>query len=284
MPQTVKPQSKPQPQANKKPQPNVKPVANTSKAIVRSDREAPPERNSKENTAMKVFSVVEEARQRLLMGQTPEYAKKERVGGGGKMYTYVPHGYVTDQLNKVFGWDWDWELVPIGANGDMVKQVDTVPASANKNVVLRPVHNLTVMGKLTVRVRDNKGKHTTTIVKSGVGSQIWNEANEYGDAVKGASSDALKVAASKLGIALDLYWNDAAELDEFAKKQDAAEEMLEINSMPNTMADLLARCMSDLKIDGVAVATKLGKPLTDLFSYTPDQIVDAWKTLSGEGK
>jgi hypothetical protein len=57
---------------------------------------------------------------RLAMRTDPKsaYAIKKREGSGGKMYSYVKHGYVTDQLNKCFGFDWDFDLQPI-ENGKM---------------------------------------------------------------------------------------------------------------------------------------------------------------------
>lgn len=163
-------------------------------------REAAPERALTFGTMIQ--SVISQAQFEILYGKTPEWAIKRREGPGGRMLRYVPHGYTRDQLNKAFGLDWDWELLPI-FNGSPFHQVE-------RNEKGKMKQYLTVIGKLTVRIHDPKDikQVLTTITKTGTGSSLWNEGVEFGDALKSADSDALKRAGLGLGIALDLYYNE----------------------------------------------------------------------------
>ena len=229
----------------------------------------------------------------LLSARTPEYAIRKRPGGGGKALSYVPHGYVTATLNKAFGFDWDYVLKPV-FNGSLVQQTDVyfpLPANATPQMKAKAVyrdtqfcnvqHNLTVYGELTVRVRDGKGNIVATITKGGPGSAIWHEENEYGDAVKSAKSDGLKVAAHELGIALDLYFDEDAAIDEYEKKQDDAQAAIEAASMPSTGLELLARAMSEYQLNAEALCQKIGlADVVTLMAVTdPEVIRGYWRTL-----
>jgi hypothetical protein len=143
-------------------------------------------------------------------------------------------------------------------------------------------HNLTVYGELTVRVRDGKGNIVATITKGGPGSAIWHEENEYGDAVKSAKSDGLKVAAHELGIALDLYFDEDAAIDEYEKKQDDAQAAIEAASMPSNPFELLARAQAEYQLDGTALCAKLWIDMAVLLAVTdPETIRGYWRTLGG---
>ena len=45
------------------------------------------------------------------MQRTPRHEIKMRAGRGGMQFAYVEHGYVTERLNLVFGFNWDFEIV-----------------------------------------------------------------------------------------------------------------------------------------------------------------------------
>jgi len=206
-------------------------------------REAPQNRALSFSNVIK--SVVSKAQFEILYGETPEWAIKRREGPGGRMLRYVPHGYTRDQLNKAFGLDWDWELLPC-FGGMPFYQVDRTEKGKVKQY-------LTVIGKLTIRIHDPEKIRDvlTVITKTGTGSSLWNEGVEFGDALKSADSDALKRAGLALGIALDLYYNEDTAIEKFKQsekeKQQAeqeakvltdeniakAKEMAEAGAMPN---------------------------------------------------
>ena len=174
-----------------------------------------------------------ESRLGLLYGGIPKSALRTRIGGGGKSYTYVPHGYVKAMLNRAFGLDWDFALLPV-ENGQLFHVQQAVRQEFEKGVKKDVIkYNISVIGQLTVRVKDEQGKLITTIKRDGAGSQDWNPANEFGDALKGAASDALKVAASTLGRAfgLQLYYDE---------KELAEEPIPEELPVPKTVGELIS--------------------------------------------
>jgi hypothetical protein len=134
-----------------------------------------------------------EAQVDFLLQRTPKHEIKERQGRGGMRFSYVEHGYVTERLNLVFGFNWDFEVV------DKQMLEDEVIVEA----------------KLTVRTPGGQ-----TIVKTQFGgAEIKRHASgarsgrplSIADDYKAAASDALKKCASLLGIGLDLYGRDRPE-------------------------------------------------------------------------
>jgi hypothetical protein len=126
----------------------------------------------------------------FLLQRTPKREIKYRQGRGGLQFAYVEHGYVTERLNLVFGFNWDFEIVD--------KQI------LEDEVI--------VEARLTVRTPGAQ-----TIVKTQFGgAEIKRHASgaksgrplSIADDYKAAASDALKKCASLLGIGLDLYGRD----------------------------------------------------------------------------
>lgn len=137
-----------------------------------------------------------EAQVDFLLQRTPRHEIKLRQGRGGMQFAYVEHGYVTERLNMVFGFNWDFEVVD--------KQI------LEDEVV--------VEARLTVRT-----PHGQTIVKTQFGgADIKRHASgaksgkplSIADDFKAAASDSLKKCASLLGIGLDLYGRDRPEEDD----------------------------------------------------------------------
>lgn len=134
-----------------------------------------------------LMQTLSEAQVDFLLQRTPKHEIKTRQGRGGIQFSYVEHGYVTERLNLVFGFNWDFEVVD--------KQI------LDDEVI--------VEAKLTVRTPDGQ-----TIVKSQFGgADIKRHTSgarsgkplSIADDYKAAASDALKKCASLLGIGLDLY-------------------------------------------------------------------------------
>jgi hypothetical protein len=142
---------------------------------------------------MQTFS---EAQVDFLLQRTPRSEIKVRPGRGGLQFSYVEHGYVTERLNLVFGFNWDFEVV------DKQMLEDEVIVEA----------------RLTVRTPGGQ-----TIVKTQFGGAEIKRHNSgakngrplsIADDYKAAASDALKKCASLLGIGLDLYGRDRVDDEE----------------------------------------------------------------------
>ncbi len=144
-----------------------------------------------------LMQTLSEAQVDFLLQRTPKHEIKTRQGRGGMQFSYVEHGYVTERLNLVFGFNWDFEVVD--------KQI------LEDEVI--------VEARLTVRTPGGQ-----TIVKTQFGgADIKRHASgaksgrplSIADDYKAAASDALKKCASLLGIGLDLYGRDRPyDLDE----------------------------------------------------------------------
>ncbi|GAG33716.1 unnamed protein product, partial [marine sediment metagenome] len=151
----------------------------------RSDREAPNERALQK--ADVISPVLNEAQLNILLAQTPSYAIKKRPGRGGKAFRYVKYGYVVDQLNKAFGWDWDFKILPI--DGDkrylLTESEERFYNKTSQKAETKTIRNIAVYGEITVRVRANKPPFPimATITKPGFGSQNWESTIEFGDAL-----------------------------------------------------------------------------------------------------
>lgn len=125
--------------------------------------------------------------------KTPAVFIKQRAGRGGQTFSYVEIGYIIKMLNAIFGfggWDWEYQLVE--------------PLS------FPHTNQIVLTGKLTVKIFQDT-KLVTTIVKTASGGKdvaLLKDSQkpvDLGDDVKSASADALKKAASLLGIAEDVY-------------------------------------------------------------------------------
>lgn len=127
--------------------------------------------------------------QRLILEQrTPIEAIKYRQGRGNTKLAYVSHAWVTRVLNEAFGFRWSWDVTDTVIVPDLLAPAEVI-----------------VRGRLTVTTPDGG-----TVVKEQFGTCDVKRYKDggiisLGDDLKAASSDALKKAASLLGVALDLY-------------------------------------------------------------------------------
>lgn len=121
----------------------------------------------------------------ILSEPFPRDAIKTRTGGGGKRLAYVEAHTVIRRLNRLWelGVTWDWTITH-----------ESVKAIGSDELMV-------VRGLLTI---DGMG------CREGYGVQRIS-ANGGEDLVKGASSDALKKAATLFGVGLDLYGPDYEE-------------------------------------------------------------------------
>lgn len=152
-----------------------------------------------------------------LTAKIPQELILQRQGGGKQMLSYLSGATVTTMLNRAFGWDWDWEVqdVWIQQSTDKFNQyAQTKDASYNGKPgaweFQLPVCHC--KGILTVRYIDENGKEKV-IRKSGLGSKSINGGQTDQEHIfKSASTDALKKAASLLGIGLELYYKEEEAL------------------------------------------------------------------------
>jgi hypothetical protein len=132
---------------------------------------------------------ITEAQQAVLTQKTPSHVIKHRPGPGGKPLSYVEHAWVTATLNEAFGWAWSWEIL----------EWRFIPVDDPREVF--------VLGRLTIHT-DKGDLIKAQFGSSDVSRKRSGEPLSIGNELKAASSDALKKAASLLGLALDLYGSD----------------------------------------------------------------------------
>ena len=117
---------------------------------------------------------------------TPKKERRTRAGPGGMKLTYAPWSYVADRLNEVFGPNWSFESI--------------VEPKMHDGQVIVGVRLITPLGH-----QDAYGGH----------KYLPNNPNaSYADALQSAMSKALRRAAARWGIALDLYRGDEETRDE----------------------------------------------------------------------
>ena len=123
---------------------------------------------------------------RELRKATPKKERRTRAGPGGMKLTYAPWSYVADRLNEVFGPNWSFESL--------------VEPKMHDGQVIVGVRLITPLGH-----QDAYGGHR----------YLPNNPNaSYADALQSAMSKALRRAAARWGIALDLYRGDEETRDE----------------------------------------------------------------------
>ena len=117
--------------------------------------------------------------------ETPLSMSDVREGRGGQDFYYLRHQYVTEKLNELCRFDWDFKILRERMDEDQV----------------------TVVGELTARIG------SCTIVKTQYGSSRVERYSSgknagkpiaIGDEFKKGASDSLKKCASLLGLGLDL--------------------------------------------------------------------------------
>lgn len=231
-------------------------------------REAPKERSIGKFQDVSA-PIINEEQFRILYGKTPEHAIRTREGRGGKTFKYIQHGHTTDRLNKAFGFAWSFQLLPISGNDRFMLQVyDEQTSKGNKLV-----RDVAVYGELTVQLYDNKGKLVTTIVKGGMGSQRWEMGTEFGDALKGAESDAKKFAAKELGIGLDLYYDDDAAIEQHELRKQQQEELAREMEAFNAPAPEWAAQAKAMKARGDSssmIAKALNVPIAEVNRWSKE--------------
>jgi len=164
-----------------------------------------------------------------MVQRTPAQHIYKRPGKGGQVWDYVTGTYITKVLNFTFGWNWDFEVISHGKEGDQIW----------------------VHGKLIVK--DDSGH---TISKSQFGradikiNKSTNKPLDYGNDLKAASTDALKKCASLLGIASDIYGKMEYKIEASKRVVDTPEEnptapdMVAQDKIKGPNGDLVVVCVN----------------------------------------
>ena len=145
--------------------------------------------------------------------EIPRSLIKERDGGKGVTLSYISGSTVIDMLNDAFDYEWDWivekewqqESQPKFNEYSKVPDNEKVFHKGKKGSWEEQPPVIQVRGHLVARFIDDNGKERT-ITKTGIGSKVLvGGASEQESAFKAAGTDALKKAASLLGIGAQLY-------------------------------------------------------------------------------
>ena len=120
----------------------------------------------------------------------PQEKIKQRPGKGGLTFDYVSPDFVIRLLNEAFEYRWSTEVFHQGMYGD------------------------TAVVGVNLTVWDAEGNPVT---KSQFGACDVGRGMGPGEAFKGATSDAMKKAATLLGVALELYNADEAPKQQFQR-------------------------------------------------------------------
>lgn len=121
----------------------------------------------------------------LLTMPTPPKFIKRRLGRGGKVFDYIEANYVIARLNATFLFDWSTEIT--------WQDVD------------RKEKQVAVRLKLKVRFLDGKEVTKEAYGSSEIKMTKTGDQVDFADDLKAAESDAIKKAASMLGIGYDVY-------------------------------------------------------------------------------
>lgn len=140
------------------------------------------------------YNVLQTTHMNLLYKKTPaQHVHEKPAKGGGKPFKFVTGAYVKSQLNRLFGFDWNFTVKEFTVKGNQC----------------------IVFGRLEGTIRDKEGKVITTLVREQFGradiktlKADRTKALDFGNDLKAATTDALKKCASDLGIARDIYAAD----------------------------------------------------------------------------
>ena len=148
----------------------------------------------------------------------PDYVIQEREAGKGQMLSYLSGATVIDILNATFGhlgWSFqilkEWKEESIRFFQKKTKwwtppaELLTVNDKGEEGAWLQQAPVAWVHGRLTVTLKNDDGSYFT-VTKEAFGSKsIIGKQSEQEHIFKSAQTDALKKAASLLGIGAELY-------------------------------------------------------------------------------
>lgn len=218
-----------------------------------------------------------------IIAPIPSGIIKERDGGRGVMLSYISGSTVTDMLNVAFGYMWHWEVEKewLQDSYKYFNQYSKVPDSQKVDYNGKrgaweeqaPVAH--VRGRLTVQFVDENGIERQ-ITKVGYGSKsVIGKQSEQESVFKSAGTDALKKAASLLGIGLELYRDEEEQMyfNEINYDDPWTEEMQEKYQAER---EFLKNVMETYSLDEEGMAQYVYEfsegSLSSLYDIVPDNI------------
>lgn len=138
---------------------------------------------------LKTESGLTTAQIQKFFSETPKDKIRSRPAKGGGKWDYVAGSYVTQVLNSLFGFDWNF----------------TITTSMDEALKTAATGTVVVQGRLEVRVGDRY------IVKEQYGrkdvayKKDTKVPLDFGNDMKAAATDAKKKCASELGLFADVY-------------------------------------------------------------------------------
>lgn len=170
-----------------------------------------PMRDGKNITLTKTW--VGEKQLLQILQRTPKQYVYRKPGKGGGTFDYVSVAYITKALNYIFGWNWDFEVVEHGVEGGQVW--------VKGRLTVHGMHAGQAISKTQFGRADIKYKRGT------------KDMLDFGNDLKGATSDALKKCASMFGIASDIYGKSEYK-EESGNEPRGDQNGTKTTSAPNT--------------------------------------------------
>lgn len=217
----------------------------------------------------------------------PDNLIQQRDGGGGKKLSYLSGSTVTDMLNNAFGYMWSWKV-----KEQWIEQSQPFFNQYSKATekIINPANGKTgawedqgpvahVLGTLTIWLKN--GPQVVPLEKDGYGSKsILGKQNDQESIFKAAGTDALKKAASLLGIGLELYRNEdeQAYFYEINYEDPWTDEAKEAKT--EQMA-YMSKYIEDYQVSNEDFDNFVYETTGDTYAVTPDNIdliVDTIKT------
>lgn len=179
------------------------------------------------------FNVLDTKHMNLLYKRTPAQHVHEKPGKGGGRFKFITGAYVKSQLDRFFGYDWNFTIVSFDVKGDQA----------------------IVYGHLEGRIRNDQGEVVTTLVREQFGradikrlKADKTKALDFGNDLKAAATDALKKCAADLGIGRDVYAADEyRELAFYEKNPDEADDKSEKDKKYEDKANEVDNQLEELK-------------------------------------
>lgn len=171
---------------------------------------------------------------------TPKNKIRKRPAKGGGEWSYVSGSYVTQVLNSLFGFMWQFEVV--------TPMDELLKTAASGTIVLQ--------GRLKVKIGDD------WIIKEQFGRKEvaykkgTKEPLDFGNDVKSAATDAKKKCASELGLFADVYAQEdffEAEIIENGLSEREIKET--VNGLSESKA--IIEFMNSLTIEEKRIASPL---------------------------
>ena len=123
----------------------------------------------------------------MLTAPFPPEALEQREGGNGRSFTYIKTHAVINRLNRACHYQWDWRIIEQHMEADL----------------------LVCRGELTIPGLGTKAAVGVQEIRPGGGADLY----------KGASSDAMKKAATMFGVGIELYGPDVEDADYQPRQQ-----------------------------------------------------------------